>query len=95
MIAFIELYPFYWIVITAFKTNLQFQQFRSVFWPDPWTLEHFRWVLTRSPWLTWLRNTVIVALVRHGDQPGRLRPGGLRPGAPALAGGRLRLHRRS
>jgi multiple sugar transport system permease protein len=63
VITFIELYPFYWIVVTSFKGNLQFQQFRSVFWPDPWTLEHYQWVLTRSPWLLWLRNTVIVALV--------------------------------
>ena len=63
VVALIELYPFYWIVITSFKTNLQFQQFRSVFWPDPWTLEHYTWVLTKSPWLLWLRNTVTVALV--------------------------------
>ena len=27
VITFVELYPFYWIVITAFKTNLQIQQF--------------------------------------------------------------------
>ena len=37
VITFVELYPFYWIGITAFKTNLQVQQFSSVFWPDPWT----------------------------------------------------------
>lgn len=63
VVAFIELYPFYWIFITSFKTNLQFQQFRSVFWPDPWTMEHYVYVLTRSPWPLWLRNTVIVAVV--------------------------------
>ena len=63
VVALIELYPFYWIFITSFKSNLQFQQFRSVFWPEPWTLEHYQWVLTRSPWLIWLRNTVVVALV--------------------------------
>ncbi|MDQ3702902.1 MAG: ABC transporter permease subunit, partial [Chloroflexota bacterium] len=63
VIAFVELYPFYWIVVTSFKGTLQFQQFRSVFWPDPWTLEHYQWVVTRSPWLLWLRNTVVVALV--------------------------------
>jgi multiple sugar transport system permease protein len=63
VITFVELYPFYWIVITSFKTTLQFQQFHSVFWPDPWTFEHYQWVLTKSPWLLWLRNTVIVAVV--------------------------------
>ncbi|HEX2185625.1 MAG TPA: ABC transporter permease subunit [Chloroflexota bacterium] len=61
-VMFVELYPFYWIVITSFKTNLQITQFRSVFWPDPWTLEHFRWLFTESSFPTWLRNTVQVAL---------------------------------
>lgn len=63
VITLIELYPFYWIIITSFKTNLQFQQFRSVFWPAPWTFEHYVWVVTASPWLIWLRNTVVVAAV--------------------------------
>ena len=62
IIMFIELYPFYWIIITSFKTNLQFQQFRTVFWPDPWTFEHYTWVVQSSPWLVWLRNTVTVAV---------------------------------
>jgi multiple sugar transport system permease protein len=61
-ITFAELYPFYWIVITAFKTDLQIQQFSSIFWPDPWTLEHFRWLVDDSSFLLWLRNTVQVAL---------------------------------
>jgi multiple sugar transport system permease protein len=62
IITFVELYPFYWIIVTSFKTNLQFQQFRSVFWPDPWTFDHYVWVVQSSPWLTWLRNTVVVAV---------------------------------
>jgi multiple sugar transport system permease protein len=63
IITFVELYPFYWIIITSFKTNLQFQQFRSVFWPDPWTFDHYVWVLQSSPWLLWLRNTMTVAVI--------------------------------
>jgi multiple sugar transport system permease protein len=62
LVMFLELYPFYWIIITAFKTNLQIQQFASVFWPDPWTLEHFRWLFLESSFPTWLRNTVQVAV---------------------------------
>jgi multiple sugar transport system permease protein len=57
-----ELYPFYWIVITAFKTDLQIQRFDSLFWPDPWTLAHFEWLFFRSSFPIWLRNTVQVAL---------------------------------
>ncbi|MBI3972616.1 MAG: ABC transporter permease subunit [Chloroflexi bacterium] len=62
-ITFVELYPFYWIAITSFKTNLQFQQFRSVFWPAPWTFDHYIWLFTKSSFPLWLRNTVQVAVV--------------------------------
>jgi multiple sugar transport system permease protein len=62
VITFIELYPFYWIIITSFKTNPQIGKFASVFWPAPWTAEHYVWLVTRSSFLIWMRNTVVVAL---------------------------------
>lgn len=62
VVMFLELYPFYWIFITAFKPTLQMQLLRSVFWPSPWTLDHFVWVLTRSSFPLWLRNTAVVAV---------------------------------
>ena len=55
------LFPFYWIVITAFKTDLQIQQRISIFWPQPWTLDQFTGLLTRTAFKTWFQNTVIVA----------------------------------
>ncbi|MBX3062320.1 MAG: ABC transporter permease subunit [Anaerolineae bacterium] len=55
------LFPFYWIVITSFKTDLQIQQFTSIYWPNPWTWEQHRSLLQDTPFLTWFRNTVIVA----------------------------------
>jgi multiple sugar transport system permease protein len=55
------LFPFYWIVITSFKTDLQIQQFDSIYWPHPWTLEQYRSLLFDTPFLTWFRNTVIIA----------------------------------
>jgi len=58
---FFVLFPFYWIIITSFKTDLQIQQFQSIFWPNPWTLEQYRELLFKTPYLTWFRNTVIVA----------------------------------
>jgi multiple sugar transport system permease protein len=60
LLAFV-LFPFYWVVITSFKTNLQIQQFRSIFWPEPWTIEQFRTLLFETPYLDWFKNTVIVA----------------------------------
>jgi multiple sugar transport system permease protein len=58
---FFVLFPFYWIIITSFKTDLQIQQFRSIYWPDPWTLDQFRTLLFQTPYLIWFRNTIIVA----------------------------------
>ncbi len=55
------LFPFYWIVITSFKTDLQIQQYSSIFWPEPWTFSQFQTLLQHTPYLTWFRNTVIVA----------------------------------
>jgi multiple sugar transport system permease protein len=58
---FFVLFPFYWIIITSFKTDLQIQQYSSIFWPEPWTTEQIRTLLVKTPYLTWFRNTVIVA----------------------------------
>lgn len=55
------LFPFYWIVITSFKTDLQIQRFSSIYWPSPWTLDQFRALLFKTPYLIWFRNTVFVA----------------------------------
>ncbi|MGL4611687.1 MAG: ABC transporter permease subunit [Trueperaceae bacterium] len=57
------LFPFYWIIITSFKTDLQIQQFRSIFVPSPWTMEQYRSLLGETPFLLWFRNTVFVATV--------------------------------
>jgi multiple sugar transport system permease protein len=56
------LFPFYWIFITSFKTDLQIQQFASIFWPKPWTLEQLRSLLLDTPFLVWFKNTVFVAI---------------------------------
>jgi multiple sugar transport system permease protein len=59
-----ELLPFYWVIITAFKTELQITQWRNVFWPDPWSLSQFDHLLgpTRN-FMVWLRNTVTISVV--------------------------------
>jgi multiple sugar transport system permease protein len=57
-----ELLPFYFIFITAFKSTLQIQQIKSMFWPDPWTLDHFRYLFTAIPFVNWYRNTVLISL---------------------------------
>ena len=57
------LFPFYWVVITAFKTNEQMRTSDSVFWPSPWTFDHFNYMLTETDFPRWFLNTVQVALV--------------------------------
>jgi multiple sugar transport system permease protein len=60
---FFELFPFYWVIITAFKTDSQMREFRSIFWPSPWTTEHFTHMLTQTQYPRWFANTVTVATV--------------------------------
>ncbi|MCA0453740.1 MAG: ABC transporter permease subunit [Chloroflexi bacterium] len=55
------LFPFYWIFITSFKTDLQIQRFSSIYWPQPWTIEQYRSLIVDTQFLTWFKNTVIVA----------------------------------
>jgi multiple sugar transport system permease protein len=59
-----ELLPFYWTLITAFKSTSQVVAFDSVFWPAPWTMEQFVTLFgpTRR-FVLWYQNTVFVAVV--------------------------------
>jgi multiple sugar transport system permease protein len=56
-----EIFPFYFIAVTAFKSTLQIQQIQSMFWPNPWSLEHFVFLFTQIPFTTWYANTILVA----------------------------------
>ncbi|MEZ4671290.1 MAG: ABC transporter permease subunit [Anaerolineae bacterium] len=55
------LFPFYWIIITSFKTDLQIQRFDSIYWPHPWTFEQYRSLIYDTPFVTWFKNTALVA----------------------------------
>jgi multiple sugar transport system permease protein len=63
LILLFELFPFYIIFVTAFKSTLQIQQITSMFWPQPWVLDHFHYLNTQVPFWNWYANTVIVAVV--------------------------------
>ncbi len=58
-----ELTPFYWVIVTAFKTDVQISQVSSIFWPHPFTMVQFQNLLGQNPFLLWYRNTVQVAIV--------------------------------
>lgn len=63
LMLFFVLAPFYWILITAFKSELQVTTQRHVISPDPWTLEQFHKLFKDHPFLTWYKNTIFVATV--------------------------------
>jgi multiple sugar transport system permease protein len=63
LIAF-ELLPFYWVIITAFKTELQITRFENVLWPQPWTMDQFKSLLgPKYNFMIWLRNTAFISLI--------------------------------
>ncbi|MGI6368615.1 MAG: ABC transporter permease subunit [Anaerolineae bacterium] len=58
-----ELVPFYWVLVTAFKSELQITMFQSLLWPRPWTLMQFRNLLGPARnFAVWLRNTVLISV---------------------------------
>jgi multiple sugar transport system permease protein len=57
------LFPFYFVITTAFKGELQIQQRVSLFWPNPWTIEQFNDLLTKTQYPLWFRNTVTIAAI--------------------------------
>jgi multiple sugar transport system permease protein len=57
------LFPFYWVIVTSFKTTPQIFERTSIFWPDPFTLEQYRSLLQDTPFALWLGNSMLVAAV--------------------------------
>jgi multiple sugar transport system permease protein len=55
--------PLYWVVITAFKSQLQVTTRTSLLWPQPWTWEEFTGLLRDNPFGLWFRNTLLVSTV--------------------------------
>ena len=57
--------PLYWIVVTAFKPNLLIYREPSLF-PSQITGEHFAFVLTKTPFLLYIKNSLLVTAVTTG-----------------------------
>ena len=55
------LFPFYWVIVTSFKTTPQISERRSIFWPDPFTANQFTSLVNGTPFLVWFGNSVLVA----------------------------------
>ena len=57
-------FPFYWMVITSFKTNGDLYNVSNTpFWfNDPPTLEHFRYLFDKTLFTTWLLNSLVIGV---------------------------------
>jgi multiple sugar transport system permease protein len=61
-------FPFYWMVITSFKSNADLYNVTHIpFWfNDPPTLEHFHYLFEETLFTTWLLNSLIIGLCVTG-----------------------------
>jgi multiple sugar transport system permease protein len=61
---FVLLFPFYWMVITSFKSNEELYNFRSYspFWVSNPTLAHVRKLFFDTHYPEWLWNTMLIAV---------------------------------
>jgi multiple sugar transport system permease protein len=57
-------FPFYWMLITAFKTNADLYSVSHIpFWfNDPPTLEHFKYLFEKTLFLRWMLNSLVIGL---------------------------------
>jgi multiple sugar transport system permease protein len=56
------LFPFYWMLVTSFKSEDQMRSLVSMFWPSPFVLENYTQLLKKTEFVSWYGNSVIVAV---------------------------------
>ncbi|WP_068779261.1 carbohydrate ABC transporter permease [Paenibacillus sp. GM2] len=61
--AAIMLLPYLWMVLSSFKSNLEIISSATSFVPQNPTLEGYRAVFEEAPFLTWLLNSAITAII--------------------------------
>jgi multiple sugar transport system permease protein len=62
-ILIILIFPLYWLLATSFKPQTDFFIYPPHFYPHSFTLEHYRTLLKETAFLTWVKNSLIVASV--------------------------------
>lgn len=61
MMAFV-VFPFYWILITAFKSDLQISEREGIFWPQPWVMDQFQRLIFEEGFISWFKNSLITSI---------------------------------
>src|SRR5207248_11227520 len=62
---FFALFPFYFMLVTSFKSNAELYNLQSVpFWIQTGVItEHYRFLFARTEFLVWMKNTLMVSVV--------------------------------
>ncbi len=58
---FVCFFPFYWVFMNSFKTNQEIFDLRYILWPKSFKLVNYISVFRDQPFLTYLKNSAIVA----------------------------------
>jgi multiple sugar transport system permease protein len=61
-LAFVVLFPFYWMTITSFKSEEQMRSLVSMFWPKPLVGENYEQLLSKTDFVKWYGNSATVAI---------------------------------
>src|SRR5690242_10625908 len=54
--------PFYWLLISAFKTRADLLTLPPSWWPDPWTIHNMQTAMGLHDFLTYIRNTAYITI---------------------------------
>ena len=63
IICIIFFFPFYWMMVTAFKTNLEAMATPPTLWPETFTLYGFETVFEQMDMWKYIKNSLIVVVV--------------------------------
>ena len=56
-------FPFFWQLINSFKTQRDLFSVPPTFWPQTWTLQNYIQAFTRQPFLLYIKNSFVIALM--------------------------------
>ena len=49
----VVVFPFYWMIVTSFKSEAQMRSLVSMFWPSPFAVEIFAQLGRKTEFLSW------------------------------------------
>jgi len=63
LVLVVVLFPFYWMIITSFKTYEQIRSINTPFIPNPFDLSAYYRLFFERDFGTWYRNSLVVAAI--------------------------------